>query len=209
VTGLFITFEGGEGAGKSTQCRLLADALTRDGHRVLRTREPGGSDGAERLRTLLLAGGHGLGPRSEMLLHVAARFDHLEKTILPALARDEIVLCDRFADSTLAYQGYGLTEGDPSVLAFARSLAALLPRQPDLTILVELTRDEARSRLARHGDAPDRYERLDEAFHARVADGFRAIATAEPDRVVAIDGSGGADAVQRAVWAEVSRRLPT
>ncbi|MCQ8278677.1 dTMP kinase [Acetobacteraceae bacterium KSS8] len=207
MSGFFLTLEGGEGAGKSTQSRLLAEELERGGHRVLRTREPGGSPGAERLRALLLAGDHGLCLRSEILLHVAARMDHLERTVLPALAGNAVVVCDRFGDSTLAYQGYGLAEGDPEVLDFIRAIARASYRQPDLTLLLDVSREVARTRLVRRGDSPDRYERLDEAFHDRVSAGFRAIAEAEPERVVRIDADGAPELVSGRLLREVKRRL--
>lgn len=207
MTGLFVTLEGGEGAGKSTQARLLAARLERDGHAVLQTREPGGSPGAERLRALLLAGEHGLGLRSEILLHVAARVDHLERTILPALAAGRVVICDRFGDSTLAYQGYGLAEGDPAVLAFIRGVASVAYRVPDLTLLLDMPRTLARDRLVARGDRPDRYERLDEAFHQRVATGFRTIAADEPGRVVTVDGSLPQDIVLERLYDALRGRL--
>ena len=207
MTGLFVTLEGGEGAGKSTQARLLAARLERDGHAVLLTREPGGSPGAERLRALLLAGDHGLGLGSEILLHVAARMDHLERTILPALEAGKIVICDRFGDSTLAYQGYGMADGDPAVLAFIHGVAAVAYRAPDLTLLLDMPRTLALDRLIARGDPPDRYERLDETFHQRVAAGFRAIAAAEPDRVVTVDGSLPQDTVLERLLDAIRARL--
>ncbi len=207
MSGFFLSLEGGEGAGKSTQSRLLAESLERAGHRVLLTREPGGSPGAETLRAILLGGDHALCLRSEILLHVAARLDHLERTVLPALAEGAVVVCDRFGDSTLAYQGYGLAAGDPAVLGFIRAIAAASYRQPDLTLLLDLPRDLARARLQARGDSPDRYERLDEAFHARVSAGFRAIAEAEPNRVVRIDADDAPEAVSARMLDEVQRRL--
>ncbi len=207
MSGLFVTLEGGEGAGKSTQARLLAARLQQVGHRVHLTREPGGSPGAERLRTLLLAGEHGLGLRSEILLHVAARVDHLERVILPALDAGSVVICDRYGDSTLAYQGYGLAAGEASVLGFIRDLASAAYRAPDLTFVLDMPRALARARLQGRGDRPDRYERLDEAFHQRVAEGFRAIAAAEPDRVVVVDGALAPDAVQARLAAAILARL--
>ena len=206
MSGLFVTLEGGEGAGKSTQSRLLAQRLEKH-RRLLHTREPGGAAGAERLRTLLLEGDHGLSLRAEILVHFAARFDHVEHTIIPALAEGNLVICDRFFDSTLAYQGYGLGHGEAEPLAFIRDLIALTPLKPDLTLLLDLPREVARQRLTRRGDAPDRYERLDEAFHLRVADGFRRIARAAPERIVVVDAGGTMEQVHRTLLDKVERRL--
>src|SRR5690242_5980723 len=131
----FITLEGGEGAGKSTQARLLADALVQLGLAVLRTREPGGAPGAERLRELLLSGTIDWSPPAEVLLHFAARAEHVEKTIRPALAAGMWVVCDRFADSTMAYQGYG-QGADRDMIA---ALTALLPIMPAVTLVLDVS----------------------------------------------------------------------
>ena len=173
----------------------------------MHTREPGGAPGAERLRALLLAGGHGFGLHAETLLHVAARFDHLEHTVRPALAAGRPVICDRFHDSTLAYQGYGLGWGDPQVLAFIRTLIDITPLAPDLTLLLDLPREQARARLRQRGIDADRYERLDEAFHDRVATGYREIARAEPGRIRVIDASGTVDEVHQRLLDAVADRL--
>lgn len=186
-TGVFITLEGGEGAGKSTQLRLVGEALRAAGHDVLVTREPGGSPGAEDLRQLLLFGGNPLSLRAEILAHFAARFDHVDQVILPALAAGRIVLCDRFTDSTLAYQGYGRALGDAAVLGLIGRLTDMLEIRPDRTFLLEVPRDVARQRLAARAGQSDRYEQADEAFHARVAEGFAAIACQEPQRVQRLD----------------------
>ncbi len=204
---MFVTLEGGEGAGKSTQSRLLAERLEQDGHSLLHTREPGGAAGAELLRTLLLEGNHGLSLRAEILVHFAARLDHVEHTILPALAEGRVVICDRFFDSTLAYQGYGLGRGAAEPLAFIRALVALTPLVPDLTLLLDLPREAARRRLASRGTDPDRYERLDEAFHLRVAEGFRQVARGAPERIVVVDAAGDVEQVHRALLDRVEERL--
>ncbi len=206
MSGLFVTLEGGEGAGKSTQSRLLAERLARN-HALLHTREPGGAAGAERLRTLLLEGDHGLSLRAEVLVHFAARFDHVERTIAPALAEGRLVICDRFFDSTLAYQGFGLGMGEAAPLAFIRDLIALTPVAPDLTLLLDLPRDVARQRLARRSRDLDRYERLDEGFHLRVAEGFRKIACAAPQRIMTIDAAADVEQVHRALMDRVEERL--
>lgn len=205
--GLFITLEGGEGAGKSTQARLLVDRLAGGGHRPLHTREPGGASGAERLRTFLLAGDHQLSLRAEILLHVAARFDHIEHTIEPALAEGRLVVCDRYFDSTLAYQGYGLGRGDPEIMAFIRTLIRATPLAPDLTLVLDLPREQARIRLRDRNAAPDRYEQLDDAFHVRVADGFREIAHEAPGRVRLIDAAGDVERVHQALLDALTPRL--
>ena len=132
--GLFVTLEGSEGVGKSTQLRLLQSALASLGHEVLITREPGGSPGAEDLRQLLLFGKNPLSLRAEILTHFAARADHLDQVINPALAEGQVVICDRFTDSTMAYQGYGRAEGDPDVLDLISRLQSQLGREPDMTL---------------------------------------------------------------------------
>ncbi len=178
--GLFITLEGGEGAGKSTQARLLADALRAGGREVVLTREPGGTPNAETLRALLLDRWRRWSPDAEILLHFAARAEHVEKTIAPALARGATVVCDRFFDSTLAYQGFGMG-ADRALIAH---LSARLAVQPDLTLILSVSPDERRARLAQRRGGPDRYEAEDDAFHDRVTAGFSAIAHAAEDRCV-------------------------
>ena len=199
---MFITFEGGEGAGKSTQARLLAEAMAATGCTVLRTREPGGAPGAEILRSLLLSRAHDWSPSAEVYLHFAARAEHVARTIQPALARGDIVISDRFADSTMAYQGYGLG-ADRALIA---ALGRLLPVRPDLTVMLEVSPAIAASRMAGRRQALDRYEAMGSAFHERVARGFAAIATAEPDRCAMVSADGGVDEVHRAVLAVVASR---
>ncbi len=199
---MFISFEGGEGAGKSTQARLLAEALAAAGDAVLRTREPGGAPNAEVLRGLLLSRDHDWSPTAEIYLHFAARAEHIARTIEPALARGEVVISDRFADSTLAYQGYGLG-ADRALIA---ALCRLLPVRPDLTILLQASPGVAAQRIAARGRVLDRYEALDAAFHLRVAAGFAAIASAEPERCVVISADGTMRDVHAAVLAAVAER---
>lgn len=205
---MFITLEGGEGTGKSTQARLLADRLATDGYPVLRTREPGGSPGAEALRELLLHRSPvpgGWAPLAETMLHFAARADHATRTLRPALASGLVVVCDRFTDSTVAYQGYG-QGADQAGIA---QLAGLIGLRPDLTLILAVPRDEARRRLAARDAGPgDRYERFDEAFHERVAQGYRRIAAAEPGRCVEISAAGPVERVAALVWDAVRQRLP-
>jgi dTMP kinase len=203
MTGRFITLEGGEGAGKSTQARLLAQALCDHGVPVLRTREPGGAPGAELLRGLLLGGAIDWASRSEALLHFAARAEHVEKTIRPALDAGIWVVCDRFSDSTMAYQGYG-QGADRGLIATLTGLMGLLP---DLTLVLDVSSAIAAGRLRQRGLAADRYERQDAAFHARVNAGFRAIAAADPARCCLISADGPPEAVRDALLDAVRSRL--
>tara|TARA_B100000378_G_scaffold231346_1_gene196532 strand:- start:52095 stop:52739 length:645 start_codon:yes stop_codon:yes gene_type:complete len=187
--GRFIAFEGGEGAGKTTQSRLLADALERLGIAALTTREPGGTPGAEALRGLLLDPELDWGARAEALLFAAARSDHVEKLIEPALAAGQWVICDRFLDSSRAYQGGAGGVDDDDVLALhAIGSGGLLP---DLTILIDLAPAESAKRAKiRDGNASDRIGAKDEAYHAAVRERFELIATDAANRFVRIDGSG-------------------
>jgi dTMP kinase len=204
--GRFITMEGGEGAGKSTQLELLAAALDRTGIAVRRTREPGGSAGAEAIRTLLLEGADERWDAvSEALLLYASRRDHVARLIAPALERGVWVICDRFADSTLAYQGYG--RGLPLTDLAVLHRLALGDFAPDLTLILDLPVEEGLARAARRAQSTDRFERLDRAFHERLREGFRQIAAAEPQRCVLIDAAGDRDSVHRVVLAAVSDRL--
>ena len=199
----FITFEGGEGAGKSTQARLLAEALTDLGLPVLRTREPGGAPGAEELRTLLLSGRFPWSVPAETLLHFAARAEHVVQTIRPTLAAGTWVVCDRFADSTLAYQGYG----QGADRAMIETLTGLIGLQPDVTIVLDVSDTVALARMRTRGGAADRYEQLDAAFHARVNEGFREIARAEPRRCALVPADGTEAAVHAAVMQALWQRV--
>ncbi|ACI49829.1 dTMP kinase [Gluconacetobacter diazotrophicus PA1 5] len=209
MAGLFITFEGGEGAGKSTQAQRLEAHLRAAGREVVRTREPGGTPGAEALRQLLLFGGHDLSLRAEILAHFAARCDHVDQLIRPALARGAVVICDRFIDSTLAYQGYGLGRADPGILHLIAVLGAQVGLAPDLTLVLMLERAGALARLRARGGPADRYEAADEAFHARVADGFDTIARAEAGRCVTIAADRPVDVVAGDIARLVDARLET
>ncbi|NUB13922.1 dTMP kinase [Azospirillum brasilense] len=204
--GRFITLEGGEGAGKTTQIRLLADALIGWGKRVVLTREPGGSPGAEEIRGLLVSGETGRwGPVTEALLHTAARRDHLERTVWPALEAGHWVICDRFFDSTMAYQGYGLGLGRDLVAALQAT--ALGDFRPDLTLILDLPVEEGLARAAARRGGEDRYERMDVAFHHRLRDGFLDIAAREPERCVIVDAVHPVEAVQVVILDHVTRRL--
>ncbi len=194
-TGRLITLEGGEGSGKTTQIKLLGEFLKGRVEKVAVTREPGGSEGAEQIRALLVAGETGRwSPLCEALLHYAARRDHLDKTVLPALVQGAWVLCDRFADSTAAYQGYGHGLGLDVV---ARLHAIVLDSfQPDLTFILDLPPELGLGRTRGRAGAEDRYERMDIAFHRRLRDGFLDIARRAPQRCVVVDATADADAVQ-------------
>jgi dTMP kinase len=203
--GRLITFEGGEGAGKTTQVARLARALRAAGHEPLTTREPGGTEGAEAIRGLLTAGAvDRWDPLAETLLHMAARHDHLTRLIAPALAAGRWVLCDRFADSTRVYQGLAAGLGLARVDRLHREVFGEL--RPDLTLILDLpvATGLARRRAARGGN---RYERMDDAFHERVRQGFAEIAAAEPERCVPIDATAPEEEVAHAILAAVRARL--
>ena len=203
--GFFISFEGGEGAGKSTQIRRLADRLATAGHDVIVTREPGGSPGAEAIRDLLVNGAADRwSPVTESLLMYAARRDHLERVIRPALGRGAIVLCDRFADSTRAYQGAG---GDaPASLIAALEAHVLGGTVPVLTLILDLPAEVGLQRAEARGGAA-RFESKGLAFHERLRAGYLEIARQEPERCVVIDANAPLDAVTAAISDVVAQRL--
>jgi dTMP kinase len=204
--GCFITFEGGEGAGKSTQARLLADWLRLCGVALDVTREPGGAAGAEEIRQLLVTGKPGRwDPLAETLLHVAARREHVARLIGPALDAGRWVICDRFFDSTSAYQGGGQGVA-PKVIDALRRLA-IGDFTPDLTLVLDVEPETRRQRVAGRPGAEDRYERMDEAFHARVRAAFGRIVDAEPGRCVLIQADRPVDAVAAAVKEAVRNRF--
>ncbi len=202
--GRFITLEGGEGAGKSTQLRLLAAHLSECGIPVLVTREPGGSPGAEKIRGLLLDG-QGFDPVAEAMLMFAARREHIVATIRPALEAGMWVISDRFADSTRAYQCHG--QGVPGEVYRKLADLALEGLSPDLTLILDIPPEAGMARAASRGVAADRYERLDTGFHARVRAGFLAIAAAEPGRCAVLDATAGVEPVSSAIRAVVAERL--
>ena len=195
MPGRFITLEGGEGAGKSTQLQRLAQALRARGLDVIETREPGGSAGAEAIRTLLLQGhDERWSPQAEALLFAAARADHVEKLIRPALEKGQWVLCDRFLDSSIAYQGGAGGIGKDAVLTL--DLIGSLDLLPDRTLLLELDGAAAAARAGqRDGGAPDRIGGRDASYHAGVAAAFAALAEAEPARFRRIDAGGSPETV--------------
>lgn len=192
--GRFIALEGGEGAGKSTQAHLLAEALRERGMKVVTTREPGGTPGAEAIRALLLHGeGDGWNPRAEALLFAAARSDHVEKLIRPALASGAWVISDRFLDSSRAYQGGGGGLSDEDIRELHRiGSEGLLP---DRTVLIEVSPEVAAERLARRDlDGSDRIGSRSIAYHTRVATAFGRYAQQEPGRFIRVDGNGTPEA---------------
>lgn len=206
--GLFITFEGGEGAGKSTQIHRLADALRGRGHQVLVSREPGGSPGAEAVRHVLLSGAaEPFGPVMEAILFAAARSDHVEQVIRPAVERGDVVLCDRFLDSSRVYQGV-TGNLDPTLMASLEKVA-INGMMPDLTLILDLDPEEGLRRAsARRGEGvADRYEKEDLDIHRRRRDAYLAIARAEPERCVVIDASAPEDDVERQIRDTVVERI--
>lgn len=197
--GKFITFEGLDGTGKSTQMRKLAEVLRTAGHKVIETREPGGTPTAEKIRKVLLdSGTAGLAPLAEMALMFASRAQHMAEVIEPGLAAGNIVLCDRFTDSTEAYQGSGRRLGSEAVRDLHRVLCGNL--QPDLTLLLDSNatasvsrarrRNQRSSKTASRSHDENRFEQETRAFFARVRDGYAAIAKREPGRVVTVDARG-------------------
>lgn len=210
AVGKFITFEGGEGAGKSTQVTLLAASLRGAGLDVVTTREPGGAPGAESIRALLVEGEPDRWrPMTEALLNYAARLEHVETTIKPALAGGRWVLSDRFADSTVAYQGYGHDLGAETVKRLHRLV--LGDFQPDLTIILDVPVDDGLARAAGRTDKAsvreNRYERMDRAFHQRLRDGFLDIARRDPERCAVVDATRDTDAVHDWIRTLVHNRL--
>lgn len=204
--GRFISFEGGEGGGKSTQVRLLAERLRARGHEVVCTREPGGSTGAEALRALLVQGEvDRWSPTAETLILYAAREDHLQRTIRPALAAGAWVICDRFADSTRAYQG--AAGAVASSLIAALESAVVGETWPDLTLVFDLPPELGLARAAGRSGAEARFEAKGIEFHTRLREGFRALAAAEPERCRLIDAAEEIEVVAARVWAEVEARF--
>ncbi len=204
--GRFITLEGGEGAGKTTQAKMLRDALADVGVDAILTREPGGAPGAEDIRKLLVEGEPGRWlPLTEALLHYAARYEHVNNSIAPALADGKWVICDRFADSTAAYQGFGHGLDREVVQRLHRLVIGGLA--PDLTIIFDIAPEDGMRRAAERSGTEDRYERMDLDFHRRLRDGFLQIAKRDLARCAVIDASGSIDEVAKAIRAVVTARL--
>lgn len=208
--GIFITLEGGEGTGKSTQMRLLAEKLRKAGHEVVATREPGGSPGAEAVRHVLLSGAaESLGADMEAILFAASRADHVDTVIAPALALGQVVISDRFFDSTRVYQAAS-GKADPQLVRQLEEIACGTTL-PDLTVIIDLDPAEGMRRAeARRGggDQPDRFEKEALELHERRREAYLEIARQEPKRCAVIDGSGTAEKVFGRLWKVVTERLP-
>ena len=199
--GRFISFEGIDGSGKSTQVRALAATLRARGLEVVETREPGGAPGAELIRRLLVEGDPGRwSPETEILLFTAARRDHLERTIRPALARGATVICDRFADSTRVYQGVARADLRATVDALHQLAIGV---EPDLTLILDLDPSTARDRGRTRGGSEDRFERFRAVFHQRLRAGFLALAAEFPDRCRVVPADGAPDEVAARIAAAV------
>ncbi len=206
-TGRFITFEGGEGGGKSTQVHRLTERLRAEGREVVATREPGGSPGAEALRDLLVKGAvDRWSPLTETLILYAARRDHVERVIRPALDRGAWVISDRFADSTRAYQG-AAGGVDPAFIGELERMA-LGPTRPDLTLILDLPVEEGLRRAGRRGDDETRFENKGLAFHDRLRAEFLAIAQREPQRCVVVEAAFSVNEVGDSIWRALKVRLP-
>ncbi|MEM8658394.1 MAG: dTMP kinase [Pseudomonadota bacterium] len=204
--GTFISFEGIDGSGKSTQARALAEALRAGGFTVRLTREPGGSPGAEEIRRLLVEGDPARwSPETEILLFTAARRDHMERLISPAIAAGEIVISDRFADSTRIYQGTARADLRGIV---DRLHDTMIGREPDLTLIIDMDPEVALARGLARRSGEDRFEDMGADFQMRLAQGFRELAAAQPGRCRLIDGTGTPEEVSDRVLAEIALRLP-
>lgn len=208
--GKFITFEGGEGAGKSTQSAMLQGRLRERGLDVVLTREPGGTPRAEAIRKVLLSGGvKQYGPLAEAMLFYVARDSHLELTIRPALARGNWVICDRFSDSTRAYQGAADGVTISALNALERTIVG--DTRPDLTVILDLPPEEglrrASQRMEASGASADRFEGMNLTFHARLRQEFLDIAAAEPERCVVVDATRPLEMAARDIWIAVAERL--
>ncbi|WP_201566288.1 dTMP kinase [Psychrobacter immobilis] len=207
MQGRFISFEGTEGVGKTTAIEQLCARLEAHGIDYLRTREPGGSPFAEQLRAILLDPDTRINDDTELLLMFAARCDHLQQVILPALQRGKWVICDRFTDSTIAYQGFGRAHGDEAVRAKIDSLIGQFVTQlPELTLWLDLPVLEGMARAGKRS-AADRFEQQATAFFTRVHKGFSVLAGEQPERIQRIDASGSADEVSVRVWQTVATRF--
>jgi dTMP kinase len=207
VKGLFITFEGMDGSGKTTQMQRLAERLRAAGRTVLVTTEPGGPPIAQKIRRIILDAAHPeMSPTAEVLLYFASRAQNVDQWIRPALARGEIVISDRFTDSSLVYQGVGRGLGVDTIQALDRIACRGL--KPDLTILVDVDVEESLARArARNAAQPHPETRLDDEsmeFHRKVHAAYQGLATAEPDRVKLVDGRAPLEEIERAIWEVVS-----
>lgn len=207
MSGLFITFEGGDGSGKSTQAELLTSWLEEHNHSVLRTREPGGTEVGLELRNIVLHHKGEIAPRAEALLYAADRAQHIEMKVRPALARGEVVIQDRYFDSSVAYQGAGRVLDATEVRDI--SLWATESLLPDLTILLDLDPVVARSRLDAADKPFDRLENEKQEFHTRVREGFLALAAAEPERWLVLDATLPVEQLHELIRERVTGLLPS
>ncbi|MEL0149282.1 MAG: dTMP kinase [Pontimonas sp.] len=205
MTGLFITFEGGDGSGKTTQINLLASWLESEGHTVVITREPGGTDLGTELRNIILHREGFIAPRAEALLYAADRSHHIHTLVRPALKRGEIVVQDRYLDSSVAYQGAGRVL-DPTEVRDI-SLWATENLMPDLTVVLDVPASVAKERQAAGERQYDRLEAEAEDFHTRVRESYLALATEEPERFLVIDGESSIEEIHQAIVAKVSDLL--
>ena len=205
MKGMFITVEGPDGSGKTTQLQLLVRSLTEKGYEVVVTREPGGTKVGNSIREVLLSPEHDeMTPRVEMMLYAASRAQNIDQVIRPALKRGAIVVCDRFVDASIAYQGYGLQYDLTQILSLNEWATAGI--KPDLTFLFDLTPDQASRRMKDRGQL-DRIESRDESFHQRVYDGFKKILEQHPDRMVRIDANATIEMIQDEVLDITLERL--
>lgn len=203
---MFIAFEGGDSAGKSTQAARLAEALEADGHTVVRTREPGGTEIGEKLRSLVLEHGHGaIDPRTEALIFAASRAAHVHQVILPALERGSVVVCDRYIDSSVAYQGVGRGLGADSVLDI--NLWAVEGLRPDLTVLLDVDHMEGRGRRTSAAAPEDRMESEPDSFHEQIRAAFREQAALNPDQYLVLNASDPVDGLAETIARTVRGRL--
>ena len=205
-TSKFITFEGGEGSGKSTQIRLLADHLSEKGLDCVTTREPGGTESADAIREILVTGGNRRwSPESEALLNFAARHSHLTKTVWPALRRGAWVISDRFADSTMAYQGIAMGLGEDSINWLYEFAVGKF--SPDLTLILDLPVEVGLARAQQRGSNENRYEKMEIDFHQRVRKAFLKISKSNPSRCIVVDAQSKVDEVSQKIIAAVTERF--
>ena len=201
MRGLFITLEGGDGAGKSTQIRNISEFFEKKGRVVLLTREPGGTDIGEKLRDILLDKANtAMDPVTEMLIYAASRAQHVREVIEPAIERDEIVICDRFTDSSVAYQGYGRELGSAVAEVNSHATGGL---EPDITFWLDIDPEAGRERAGREGPL-DRIELEKMDFHYRLYDGYKALAAENPDRIKRIDASASIDEMRDQIYAHLT-----
>jgi dTMP kinase len=206
MTGKFITFEGGEGAGKSTQCKLLHQSFLEEGFKTILTREPGGTKGAEEIRELVVKGSTDRWePTTELLLHTAARSEHISKLIKPSLEQGTHIICDRFIDSTIAYQGFahGLTPS--KVVALHELLFGNF--YPDITILIDIDPEQGIGRTTTRDGKEDRYEKMGLDFHKRLRDGFKTLAIAHPERYFIITSGGSIAETHQLIVDKINKKF--